>query len=125
MRNASGAEKADLVAEWQMVLPYYGDAFSANEVERTMKTRMRFVHATREVHALDEVREVALVGNPPRRGLSRQWSRGPYVQRQWTYERGPDGRRHKVIQFDSRTMRDPLRKTVLEAGWTWRGVFKL
>ncbi|MFF4550806.1 hypothetical protein [Streptomyces sp. NPDC001435] len=125
VRNALGAEKADLVAEWQIVLPYFGETLSANEVERTMKTRMRLVPAKREVHALDEVREVALVGNPPRRGVARQWSRGPYVQRQWTYERGPDGRRRKVIQFDSRDMRDPLRNTVLDAGWTWRGVLKL
>ncbi|MFE3182197.1 hypothetical protein ACFXKR_15220 [Streptomyces violascens] len=70
-----------------------------------MKARIRLAPAAREVHVLDEVREVALVGNPPRRGLSRRWSRGPYVGRQWTYEKGPDGRRHKVVLFDSRHMR--------------------
>ncbi|MEV5873958.1 hypothetical protein AB0L75_06930 [Streptomyces sp. NPDC052101] len=125
IRQAFGAEKADLVAEWQVVVPYSGDMLSAKNVERTMKARMRFAPVRREVHVLDEVREVALVGNPPRRGLSRQWSRGPSVQRQWTYERGPDGRRHKVVLFDSRDMRDPLRNTVLGAGWIWRGVFRL
>jgi hypothetical protein len=125
VREAFAAEKADLVAEWQIVLPYRGESLSANEVERTMRTRLRLVPADREVLVLDEVREVALVGNPPRRGASRQWSRGPYVKRQWTYERGPDGRRHKVVTFDSRNMRDPLRNRVLGAGWTWRGVFKL
>ncbi|MFI9808365.1 hypothetical protein ACIHEJ_29025 [Streptomyces sp. NPDC052301] len=122
VREGSGTE---LVAEWQVVVPYWGDAFSAREVERTMRTRLRPVPLEREVRALDEVREVALVGNPPRRGLSRQWSRGPSVQRQWTYEKGPDGRRRKVVLFDSRVMRDSLRETVLGAGWIWRGVFRL
>jgi hypothetical protein len=125
VRDAFAAEKADLVAEWQIVLPRRGESLFAREVERSMKARMRLVSAKREVLVLDEVREVPLVGNPPRRGLSRQWSRGPYVERQWTYERGPDGRRRKVATFDSRDMRDPLRNTVLGAGWTWRGVFRL
>lgn len=125
VREAFAGEKADLVAEWQVVLPYWGESLSAREVERTMKARMRLAPATREVLVLDEVREVPMVGNPPRPGVSRQRSRGPYAERQWTYERGPDGRRHKVVTFDSRDMRDPLRNTVLGAGWTWRGVFKL
>ncbi|GGW52475.1 hypothetical protein GCM10010503_31900 [Streptomyces lucensis JCM 4490] len=125
VRAALGAEKADLVAEWQVVLPALGDSVVGEKVERNMKARMRLVPDGREVHVLDEVREVALVGNPPRRGVSRRWSRGPYVRKQWTYERGPDGRRHKVVLFDSRDMRDPLRDTVLAAGWTWRGVFRL
>ncbi|MFD7163850.1 hypothetical protein [Streptomyces violascens] len=120
-----GGEKAHLVAEWQIVLPAMGDSVSGEQVERSMKARIRLAPAAREVHVLDEVREVALVRDPPRRGLSRRWSRGPYVGRQWTYEKGPDGRRHKVVRFDSRHMRDPLRNTVLEAGWTWRGVLRL
>ncbi|MFD8288960.1 hypothetical protein ACFV2B_12195 [Streptomyces lavendulae] len=27
-----------------------------------------------------------------------------------------------AFRFDSRDMKDPLRDTVLAAGWTWRGV---
>ncbi|MET9362058.1 hypothetical protein ABZX93_14200 [Streptomyces sp. NPDC006632] len=125
VRTAFGGEKAHVVAEWQIVLPAMGDSVSAEKVERSMKTRMRLAPAVREVHVLDEVREVGLVGDPPRRTLSRRWSRGPYVGRQWWWEKGPDGRRHKVVIFDSRDMRDPLRNTVLEAGWTWRGVMRL
>ncbi|MFF9770146.1 hypothetical protein ACF1GT_26820 [Streptomyces sp. NPDC014636] len=123
--HAFDGETVDLVAQWQVVLPAMGDHGAADRIERTMKARMRLVSALREVRVLDEVREVALVGNPPRRGAARRWSRGPSVQRQWTYERGPDGRWHKVVLFDSRAMRDPLRNTVLDAGWTWRGVLRL
>lgn len=125
VRDAFGGEKADLVAEWKIVLPGESDFANGAPVERSMKSRMRLAVADREVHVVDQVREVGLVGDPPRPGLSRRWSRGPHVARQWTYEKGPDGRRHKVVLFDSRDMRDPLLNTVLKAGWTWRGVRKL
>ncbi|MFI1798700.1 hypothetical protein ACH427_15305 [Streptomyces sp. NPDC020379] len=48
------------------------------------------------------------------------------LSREWTYERGSDGRRHKVetFRFDSRAMKNPLRDAVLAAGWTWRGVMR-
>ncbi|WP_171168179.1 hypothetical protein [Streptomyces sp. I05A-00742] len=50
------------------------------------------------------------------------------VSRQWTYERGPDGRRRRAetFGFDTRELKNPLRDTVLGAGWTSRGaVFSL
>ncbi|MFI6475972.1 hypothetical protein ACIBL5_37770 [Streptomyces sp. NPDC050516] len=126
VRHAVSGEKAHLVAEWKIVAPGIGEFTSGGLVERSMKARMRLSAANREVHVLDEVREVRMVGDPPRPArLTRQWNRGPYVARQWEYEKGPDGRRRKVVLFDSRDMRDPLRNTVLEAGWTWRGVLKL
>lgn len=125
VRHAFGVERADLVAEWRVVLPAMGDSPRGERVQQTMKARMRLVPAEREVHVLDEVSQVALAGNPRRRGLSREWGRGSHVARQWTYERGPDGRWHKVVLFDSRDIRDPLRDAVLGAGWTWRGVFRL
>ncbi|MFF3432058.1 hypothetical protein [Streptomyces sp. NPDC002602] len=42
-------------------------------------------------------------------------------------EKGPDGHRHRVetFSFDSRDLKDPLRTTVLDAGWTWRGVYRM
>ncbi len=126
VRQAVVGEKAHLVAEWQIVLPAMGDSVRGDKVERSMKARMYLAAAQREVRVLDEVREVGLVGDPPRPSrLSHRWSRGPYVGRQWEYQKGPDGRRHKAVLFDSRDMRDPLRNTVLGAGWTWRGVHRL
>lgn len=126
VRHAVVGEKAHLVAEWKIVASGTGEYTSGGPVERTMKARMHLSAAKREVRVLDEVREVSLVGDPPRPSrLTRQSSRGPYVARQWSYEKGPDGSRHKVVLFDSRDMRDPLRNTVLKAGWTWRGVLRL
>ncbi|MET8450680.1 hypothetical protein [Streptomyces sp. NPDC005209] len=106
VRHATAKEGGDLVAEWRVP-----------ELRLRLRTRMLLVPADREVRALQERWEA--------RSGERSYGRGPAttVSRQWRYERGEDGRRHKVetFRFDSRQMRDPLRDTVLGAGWTWRG----
>ncbi|MDX2933168.1 hypothetical protein [Streptomyces ipomoeae] len=110
VRNALPAEKADLVAERRI-----------KEVGVTLKTRMRLDPKNREVRTLTERWEAS---SPDHSGG--RYGRGQMitVYRQWEYERGPDGRRRKVetFRFDTRDMRMPLLKTVLSAGWTWRGV---
>ncbi|QES49279.1 hypothetical protein DEJ50_17155 [Streptomyces venezuelae] len=110
VRNALPAEKADLVAEWQV-----------RELKMTLRTRMWLIPENHEVRTLDERWEASTPDSPGKR-----YGRGPapHVARRWTYEQGPDGRRQKVetLRFDSRDMRNPLREAVLGAGWTWRGV---
>ncbi|MFI8824365.1 hypothetical protein [Streptomyces sp. NPDC053431] len=109
VRDALPSEKADLVAEWRVPT-----------LRLTLRTRLRLVPGSREVRTLHEQWEASTSDS------GRQYSRGAgtRVSRQWTYERGPDGRRRWVetFRFDSRDMRDPLRNTVLDAGWTWRPV---
>ncbi|MEV5639616.1 hypothetical protein AB0L67_05500 [Streptomyces flaveolus] len=77
-----------------------------------------------EVRFLDERWETRPSGD-----ARAQYGRGdaPAVYRQWETGEGPDGRRRRVeaFSFDTREMTDPLRDTVLGAGWTWRGVFRL
>ncbi|WP_329365364.1 hypothetical protein [Streptomyces sp. NBC_01483] len=113
VRNALPAEKADLVAECR--IPRVGV---------TLKTRMRLIPEKHEVRFLDERWE-----NRSSDQANAQYGRGhaPAVYRQWKTEQGPDGRRRKVetFRFDTREMTDPLRNTILGAGWTLRGVFKL
>ncbi|WP_406503280.1 hypothetical protein [Streptomyces sp. NBC_00212] len=43
---------------------------------------------------------------------------------EWTYGRGPDGRRRRVetFRFNSADLKNSLRDAVLEVGWSWRGV---
>ncbi|MER6254096.1 hypothetical protein ABT224_22340 [Streptomyces sp. NPDC001584] len=126
IRYALPKEKADLVAEWRVLKPAVGSGFTRKQVELRLKIRMRFLPAQREVRTLDQQVQLTWVGDPPRLAVSREFGSGPAptVSRQWRYEKGPDGRRRKVemFRFDSRDMKDPLRNTVLEAGWTWRGV---
>ncbi|WP_030964923.1 hypothetical protein [Streptomyces sp. NRRL S-378] len=126
VRHALPKEKADLVAEWRVLKPASGSGFSRRQVELRLKIRMRFIPLQREVRTLDEQVQVTWVGDPPKLAVSRESGSGPAprVAREWTYEKGPDGRRRKVetFRFDSRDMKNPLRDMVLGAGWTWRGV---
>ncbi|MFF3350579.1 hypothetical protein [Streptomyces sp. NPDC002779] len=120
IRTALTAEKADLVAEWRI------PPSASRRLERTVKTRMLLVPGRREVRSVDEQWEVKRTGNPPRWVVARRHSVGQvnWTERQWTYERGADGRRRKIetFRFDSRQIKDPLRAAALAAGWTWRGM---
>ncbi|MFH0519311.1 hypothetical protein ACHBTE_19325 [Streptomyces sp. M41] len=110
VRHGTSKERADLVAESRIP-----------ELRMTIRTRMKLDPAKREVRTFDERWEAS----SPEGG--RRYTRGQVtgVYRQWTYERGPDGRRRRVetLSFDTKHVKDPLRNTVLAAGWTWRGVF--
>lgn len=125
----TGSEAAHLVAEWKVLEPPTGSGVSRRQVERTFKIWMRLLPMEREVRAVDEQWAVTRAGNPPGRTVRREHGRGPVhrVQKEWTFERGPDGRRRKVETFslDTRGMKDPLRTTAVAAGWTWRGTRKL
>ncbi|MFD9560771.1 hypothetical protein [Streptomyces sp. NPDC059994] len=105
VRNGAPSERADLVAVWRV-----------RELGITVRTRMRLVPAQREVRAIDEQWDAQ----------TREYSRGQVtsVARDWTIERGADGRLQKTegARFDFAEMRNPLRGAVLDAGWTWRGV---
>ncbi|MFC8124948.1 hypothetical protein [Streptomyces sp. NPDC057302] len=130
VRNGTPDEGADLVAEWRILEPAWRTFFVRTQLDRTLKTRMRLVPDRHEVRALDEQWEVSWAGDTPRLALSREYSRGQstVTSRQWTYERGADGKLHKkeTFRFDPADMKDPLRDAVLGAGWVWRAVvFKL
>ncbi|MET7270248.1 hypothetical protein ABZS59_03405 [Streptomyces flaveolus] len=113
VRAALPDERADLVAECRV-----------ERVGVRLRTRMRLVPDRHEVRFLDERWETR-----PSDGAPAQYGRGyaPAVYRQWETGEGPDGRPRRVeaFRFDTREMTDPLRDTVLGAGWTWRGVFRL
>ncbi|WP_371656291.1 MULTISPECIES: hypothetical protein [unclassified Streptomyces] len=105
VRNGAPSERADLVAVWRV-----------RELGITVRTRMRLVPAQHEVRAIDEQWDAQ----------TREYSRGQVtgVARDWTIERGADGRLQKTegARFDFAEMKNPLRGAVLDAGWTWRGV---
>ncbi|QES48667.1 hypothetical protein DEJ50_13360 [Streptomyces venezuelae] len=109
VRNGT-AKEGDLVAECR--LP---------QLRVRLQTRMRLDAAKREVRALDERWE-----NSSGAQALGEYSRGPAnaVYRVWEKQQGPDGRERRVeaFRFETRELKDPLRQTVLAAGWTWRGV---
>ncbi|MEU9034347.1 hypothetical protein AB0D45_05460 [Streptomyces sp. NPDC048352] len=128
VRTARPAEKADLVAEWRVLEPAWRDFFLPTRVQRTLKIRMRLVAEEHEVRALDEQLEIEWVGDTPTLAVpaSTEFRRGQTrtVSKRWTVERGPGGRPRLSPDrvFDTADLKDPLRKAVLGAGWTWRGV---
>ncbi|GAA2079349.1 hypothetical protein GCM10009801_36860 [Streptomyces albiaxialis] len=126
VREGTVAEGADLVAEWRIEDPAWHTFFARRQLTRTLRTRMRLVPERHEVRALDEQWKVTWVGDTPRLSRTREYGRGPSttISREWTIGRGASGRLEatEVHRFDSREMRDPLRNTVLDAGWAWRGV---
>ncbi|MFD3809006.1 hypothetical protein ACFWSF_37175 [Streptomyces sp. NPDC058611] len=125
----TGTGGADLLAEWRFLEPASGSGVTRRQVERTLKIWMSLCPREREVRAMDEQYEVTRAGPPPGRTIGRARGRGPIrrVHKEWALEKGPDGRRRRVetFSFDSRDMKNPLRSTVVGAGWTWRGVYKL
>ncbi|MEV4438379.1 hypothetical protein AB0K09_05055 [Streptomyces sp. NPDC049577] len=116
VRNAMTSEKADVVGEWWLQTTEEG-----RRVDRRLRIRMRLDPSGREIRALQE-QWTATSGTL---FASREYGRGSGFTAQWTYEKGPDGRRRKVKTLDTRDMRNALREAALGAGWTWRGVFRL
>ncbi len=113
VRNAATAERADLAADWWVNSSAFGERKS-----QKLKIRMRLDPSLHEVRILQE----RWVTTKSSLSVSKGYCRGPGFTAQWTFERGPDGRRHKVKTLDTRDMRNALRKVVLSSGWTWRGV---
>ncbi|MER6522535.1 MULTISPECIES: hypothetical protein [unclassified Streptomyces] len=127
--HETGAEGAELLAQWRYLKPASGSGATRSQVERTLKIWMRLCPRERVVRAMDEQFEVTRAGHPPGRTVARAHGRGPIrgIHKEWAMEKGPDGRRHRVetFSFDSRDLKNPLRTTVLDAGWTWRGVYRM
>jgi len=120
------SEGADLVAEWRLAEPAFQHFFRLRQLTRALTIRMRFFPEEREVRAIEEQWEVTWFGDPPRVKVGHQASRGPgrTWSKDWTVERGPDGRRRlqESFSFDSADMKRPVRSVVLEQGWVWRSL---
>ncbi|GAA2713942.1 MULTISPECIES: hypothetical protein [Streptomyces] len=113
VHKAITSESIDLIAEWSLQYSSFGE-----RVSQRIKIQMRLHPALHEVWAVQENWSIT------KGQLTRSWSHGRgsgfYVE--WTYERGPDGRRRKVKTLDTRDMRNTLRKVVVSSGWTWRAL---
>lgn len=120
VRKANPAEKADLVGEWLIDTTYFDE-----RMKLRLRIRMHLDPSEREVRTLQEQWTTTRGNMSASRGYSR--GIGFTTQRQWAYERGPDGRRQRVEtnRLDTRDMRNALRQAALDAGWAWRGLLRL
>ncbi|MGW2642236.1 hypothetical protein [Streptomyces sp. NPDC001348] len=121
-----GGEQCDLLAEWRLQEPAWQNFFVRSQISHAVRIRMRLAHKEHEVRALEEQWELSRVGSPTTLQVESKYTRGPSrtVSRRWTVGRGESGRLEatETFSFDSAELREPLRNTVLESGWTWRGV---
>ncbi|MEU1375743.1 hypothetical protein ABZ442_19055 [Streptomyces triculaminicus] len=128
VRGSSRSDAATLLAEWQVWEPAWGSVRSRKQLERKFHVWMRLDPVKCEVQSIDEQWKVMWVGDPPTFAVSREHGRGQIFEVSWEseFQRGSDGRRHKVetFRFDTRLMKKPLRDAVLGAGWIWRGLGK-
>lgn len=119
-------EDADLVAEWRIREPAWHGAFARAHVSRVLQIRMRLDPAAREVRTVDRQFKVTWRDGTLQPILSVASTRGQVttVSRRWTVGPGATGapQATEVFRFDSSELKEPLRKAVLGAGWTWRGV---
>ncbi|MFE1841471.1 hypothetical protein [Streptomyces sviceus] len=119
-------EDADLVAEWRLTEPAWQTFFVQSHLSRAIRIRMRLDPDDHEVRALEEGWEVSRVGSPQTLQISAQYTRGPSrtVSSRRSIQRADDGglSATETFRFDSSDLVNPLRDTVLQSGWTWRGV---
>ncbi|MER5614687.1 hypothetical protein [Streptomyces sp. NPDC002215] len=123
------AEDADLVAEWRIREPAWRTFFLRTQVSELLQIRMRLLPDKREVRAVDRMWQVTWAGDTPRLALSAEAARGQMSvsTKSWTLGRGEggeDGEDGPTQNFgvDTSDLKDPVRDTVLAAGWMWRGV---
>ncbi|WP_326576481.1 hypothetical protein OG889_11795 [Streptomyces sp. NBC_00481] len=119
-------EGPDLVAEWRILDPAWQTFFGRTQVSRVSQVRMRLAPEKNEVRSLDQEFEVTWVGDMPRLAVAAEARRGQghTVSKRWTLGGGQGGRLEatETFTFDSFELKSPLQDTVLDAGWTWRGV---
>jgi hypothetical protein len=115
-------EDADLVAEWRLSEPIWQTFFLQSQISRAVRIRTRLDHDDHGVRALEEGWEVKRVGNPPKLKISSQYTHGPgrTVSTRRQIQRGDDDglEATETFRFDNSDLVNPLRATVLKAGWT-------
>ncbi|MEU6841411.1 hypothetical protein ABZ930_05990 [Streptomyces sp. NPDC046716] len=119
-------EGADLLAEWRVTEPSWYGFFSRTDVRHVLRFRLRLVPEKHEVRVVQEQLQITWVRGVPTLSASAEAGRGPgrTVSKQWTLGRNAQGHVEatETFSYDTADLRDPLRRAVLESGWTWRGV---
>ncbi|MFD0415903.1 hypothetical protein [Streptomyces sp. NPDC127108] len=124
VRDGDPDEGADLVADWHCTDPVWRKYFHSATEDSVLQTRMRLMPDECQVRSLDYQwqlpttsmsRSVYTSGRGQLRWASVSWSR----------ELGPDGKRRikKKVEYDTADLKNHLRDTVLDMGWSWRARF--
>ncbi|MFD5697695.1 hypothetical protein [Streptomyces lasiicapitis] len=122
VRDGKPEEGADLVADWHCTDPLWRKYFHAANEDSVLQTRMLLMPDEHQVRCLDYQ---WLMGNSS--GGITAWGRGQFrwISGSRVIERGPDGKRRiqKTDRYDTADLKNHLRDTVLDMGWSWRARF--
>ncbi|WJV48134.1 hypothetical protein [Streptomyces flavofungini] len=122
VRDGEPKEGADLVADWHCTDPAWRTYFYRVNDQSVLQTRMRLMPDEHQVRALDCYWQL---GNST--GDIYTWGKGQYryVSAAWELNRGPDGKRRfeRLPRTDTADLKNHLRDTVLDMGWSWRARF--
>lgn len=126
VREATAKEKCDLVAEWRIVDAKWYEIFAKAGLQRAFKILLKFDTEKNEVRALDQEWEIEWRAGVPSLAIAASAFRGQKWEMSFgeAYaftEKGTYGEVYNY-RFATREMKNPLRKAVADAGWTWRGI---
>lgn len=110
-------KRVDLIAEWRLTEPDWHSFFARTNMDRTFQILLHLDPGKREVRSQDRQWKVNWADGAPRLTLAAEQQRGQVKEVSWgrtVGEAAPDYR------FSTEELREPVRDTVLAAGWTWR-----
>lgn len=123
VRDGDPDEGADLVADWHCTDPAWSKYFYRVREDSVLQTRMRLMPDEHQVRSLDYQWQL---GNSGGQLYTRGRGQYRYVSGAWEIARGPDGKRRierAANRTDTADLKNHLRDTVLDMGWSWRARF--
>ena len=126
VREPTGDENADLVAEWKIVDAKWYETFAKASLEKVFKVLMRFDAEKNEVRAVDQEWSVEWRAGVPSLSLTAEKFRGQKTSVEFGQafaftETLEYGEVYKY-KFATGEIKGPLSEAVTNAGWTWKAV---
>ncbi|MBA8822760.1 hypothetical protein FHX42_000089 [Saccharopolyspora lacisalsi] len=119
-------EGVDLISEWRIMDPVWYEHFKAFSVTKYYQIRMRLDPSKQEVRSVDRTWEVDWVRGFPQFVHGAETGRGQVkkVEKAWSLGRDENGKLElkDKATFSMGELKSPLQKSVIDLGWTWRGV---
>ena len=123
------AENSDLILEWNIVDARWYGIYSQESLKETYRAFMLVDESRHSVRYYEELGTVEWIAGAPKVSYRKQFFRGKILfQKSWgvQYAVKEDGTLGKVYdyKFDIGTVRDPIKKVVIDNGWEFVAVIR-
>ena len=126
VHEATGDEKAEVVAEWKIVDAKWYEVFAKAGLKKVFKVLMRLDAEKNEVRAVDQEWSVEWNAGVPSLALSAEAFRGQKTSvefgQAFAFTETLDYGQVYKYKFATGELKGPLSEAVTAAGWTWRAV---